>query len=80
VADTRYGIADNSPQAHAERNVYRNPRPLCREFVEQESPAEYWCATCHWNRPMHRSEEHREAIAAELLRLATATPTAGGDV
>jgi len=64
----RYGLADNSPQAAAERNVPRNPRPLCREFVAQEPPAAFWCATCHWNRPMHDDENHRQAIAVEIRR------------
>lgn len=66
---TRYSIADNSPAAAAERNVPRNPRPLCRDFVPSPAPAAFWCATCHWNEPMHDSEVQREAIAAELLHL-----------
>ena len=69
MRNTRYSIADNSPEAAAERNVPRNPRPLCREFVAQAAPAEFWCATCHWNRPMHDDEAHRSAIADELARL-----------
>lgn len=65
----RYRPSDNSPQAAAERNVPRNPRPLCREFVAQPPPAAFWCTTCGWNEPMHASEEHRAAIATELERL-----------
>jgi hypothetical protein len=72
VASTRYSIADNSPAAAAERNVRRNPNPLCRDFVALPAPSEFWCATCKWNRPMHDDEAHREAIAAELDRLVTA--------
>jgi hypothetical protein len=68
-APTRYSIADNSPEAAAERNVPRNPRPLCRGFVAQPAPAAFWCATCRWNQPMHDDETCRAAIAAELLRL-----------
>jgi hypothetical protein len=66
----RYSLADNSPQAAAERNVPHNPRPLCTSFVAQPAPAEFWCRTCGWNRPMHDSDEHRAAIAAELERAA----------
>lgn len=73
-ADTRYSIADNSPEAAAERNVPRNPRPLCCDFVAQPPPAAFWCATCHWNQPMHDDETHRTAIAAELLRLGVGQP------
>lgn len=71
---SRYSIADNSPEAAAERNVPRNPRPLCRDFVAQPAPAQFWCATCRWNEPMHADETHRTAIADELARLA-ANPT-----
>ena len=69
----RYGIADFSPEANAERNVPQNPRPLCRDFTPQPEPAEFWCATCGWNRPMHNDERERAAIAAELARLGLAT-------
>jgi hypothetical protein len=65
----RYSVADNSPEAAAERNVPRNPRPLCREFVPTEGASAFWCATCRWNQPMHDDERHRAAIAAELLRI-----------
>jgi hypothetical protein len=64
----RFSLADNSPQAAAERNVPRNPRPLCSSFAAQAAPAEFWCLTCGWNRPMHDSDEHRAAIAGELRR------------
>jgi hypothetical protein len=65
----RYSVTDNSPEAAAERHVPRNPRPLCQDFVPQSPPAEFWCATCRWNQPMHADERHRSAIAAELRRL-----------
>jgi hypothetical protein len=68
---TRYSLGDDSPEAAAERNVRRNPQPLCRDFVALPAPSEFWCETCSWNRPMHDDERHREAIAAELLRLNT---------
>jgi hypothetical protein len=68
--NARYSIADNSPEAAAERNVPRNPHPLCRDFVPMDPPSSFWCAMCKWNRPMHDDEAHREAIAAELVRLA----------
>lgn len=67
-SNTRY---DNSPEAAAERNVPHDPRPLCREFVAQPDPAEFWCRTCRWNRPMHDDEAHREAIAAVLRKRGT---------
>lgn len=53
----------------AARNVPNNPHPLCRDFTPKPSPAEFWCATCRWNEPMHSDEIVREAIAAELKRL-----------
>lgn len=59
---------------HAARNVPDNPRPLCRDFVEQPEPSAFWCGTCHWNRPMHSDEVARAAIAAELERLRALTP------
>lgn len=71
MTDTRYKVWDTSPEAAAARNVPRNPYPLCRSFTEQPPPAEFWCATCHWNKPLHDSEEHRTAIKAELERLTT---------
>ena len=60
----------------AARNVPRNPRPLCRDFQRQPDPAAFWCATCHWNEPMHDDEIARAAIAAELERLAAAAVSA----
>jgi hypothetical protein len=60
----------------AARNVPNNPHPLCRDFVEQPEPSEFWCGRCHWNRPMHDDEIEREAIAAELERFAAACPSA----
>lgn len=66
MPDTRFSIVDNSPEARAERDVPRNPRPLCRDFVALPAPSEFWCETCRWNRPMHDDEAHRKAIAAEL--------------
>lgn len=67
----RYSLADSSPEARAERNVPHNPRPLCRDFEPQPGGASFWfwCRHCHWNQPMHDSEEERRAIAAELTRL-----------
>jgi hypothetical protein len=72
VTTERFSPTDNSPEASAARNVPQNPHPLCRDFVEQPEPAEFWCATCHWNRPMHDDEAARTAIANELARLTTA--------
>lgn len=69
MPETRYKLSDNSPEAAAERNVPRNPRPLCRDFVALPAPSEFWCETCRWNEPMHSDEEKRAAIAAELDRL-----------
>lgn len=57
----------------ASRNVPANPRPLCRDFTAKPSPAEFWCATCGWNEPMHDDEVSRTAIATELDRLAGRT-------
>ena len=59
-----------TPAARAARNVPNNPNPLCRDFTAQPEPAAFWCANCHWNEPMHASQEERAAIAAELDRLA----------
>lgn len=67
----RYRLTDNSPAARAERNVPNHPHPLCRDFTPKPSPAEFWCLTCGWNRPMHADEDKRTAIAAELRRMAT---------
>ena len=58
-----------TPEARAARTVPNNPNPLCRDFTPQPEPAEFWCANCRWNEPMHDSEEARAAIAAELDRL-----------
>ncbi len=71
----RYRISDDSPEARAERNVPRNPRPLCRDFVEQPRPSAFWCGRCHWSRPLHDNETARAAIAAELDRLAAKAVT-----
>ncbi|WP_030344832.1 hypothetical protein [Streptomyces sp. NRRL S-1022] len=60
---------DNSPAARAARNVPQNPNPLCRDFQPQPEPAEFWCANCRWNRPMHDDEVERAAIAEALDRL-----------
>lgn len=61
-----FRATDTSPEAAAARMVPRNPNPLCRDFVPRPTPADFWCATCRWNRPMHRSEEKRAAIAEAL--------------
>ncbi|XCM28908.1 hypothetical protein ABXI76_05485 [Streptomyces parvus] len=53
-----------TPAARAARTVPQNPNPLCRDFTPQPEPAEFWCANCRWNKPMHGSEEERAAIAA----------------
>lgn len=60
---------DSSPLASAARNVPQNPNPLCRDFTPQPKPAEFWCANCHWNEPMHIDEDRRAAIAEALLCL-----------
>lgn len=70
----RYSPTDTSPEARASRNVPRNPNPLCRAFTPQPEPAAFWCATCHWNRPMHDDEHARSVIANELAYLASQTP------
>lgn len=53
-------------EAAAARNVPRNPNPLCRDFQPKPEPAEYWCANCRWNKPMHDNETARAAIAEAL--------------
>ncbi|HEY9372847.1 hypothetical protein [Streptomyces sp.] len=50
----------------AARNVPRNPNPLCRDFQQQPEPSAFWCANCHWNKPMHDDEVVRAAIAEAL--------------
>lgn len=55
----------------AARNVPQNPSPLCRDFQPQPAPAEFWCAHCRWNEPMHADEIERQAIAEALDRLPT---------
>lgn len=55
----------------AARWVPEHPKELCRDFAPNTSPAaEFWCVTCGWNRPLHDDETARQAIAAELARLA----------
>jgi hypothetical protein len=76
TADERFRRTDFSPEACAARNVPHNPNPLCRDFQAQPEPAAFWCATCHWNRPMHDNEHQRTAIANELAYLGLATPAA----
>lgn len=66
----RFSVSDFSPAAEAARDVPCNPHPLCRDFTPKPEPAEFWCATCGWNEPMHDDEEKRAAIAAELEHLA----------
>jgi hypothetical protein len=61
-----FRATDTSPEASAARNVPVNPRPLCRSFQSQPEPAEFWCATCHWNKPMHDDDTRRAAIAEAL--------------
>lgn len=60
------GATDSSPEASAARNVPRNPNELCRDFQPQPEPAEFWCANCRWNKPMHDDEARRAAIAEAL--------------
>lgn len=57
---------DSSPEARAARNVPNNPNPLCRDFQPKPEPAEFWCANCRWNKPMHADEAKRTAIAEAL--------------
>jgi hypothetical protein len=71
-----FGPLDSSPEAHAARNTPRNPHPLCRDFQPQPRPADFWCATCHWNRPMHGDEAKRSAIAEALKCLPETTKRA----
>ena len=59
----------NTPAARAARTVPQNPNPLCRDFTPQPEPAEFWCANCRWNEPMHADENERAAIAEALDRL-----------
>lgn len=64
--------ADTKAQLAAERAarwVPEHPKALCREFLPQPIPAEFWCRNCGWNRPLHDDEIARKAIAAELARL-----------
>jgi hypothetical protein len=75
TADERFRTADFSPEASAARNVPHNPHPLCRDFTPKPEPAEFWCSTCNWNRPMHDDETERTAIANELAYLGI-TPAA----
>ncbi|MEU1663651.1 hypothetical protein ABZ547_08545 [Streptomyces sparsogenes] len=56
----------DSPEASAARHVPNNPRPLCRDFQPKPEPAEFWCANCRWNKPMHDNEDQRTAIAEAL--------------
>lgn len=67
--NARFGPADFSPAACAERNVPQNPNPLCRDFQPKPEPSEFWCINCNWNRPMHEDEVERAAIAEALDRL-----------
>jgi hypothetical protein len=59
----------NTPAARAARHVPNHPVPLCRDFTPKPPPAEFWCATCGWNEPLHDDETLRLAIDAELDRL-----------
>ena len=60
-----FAATDSSPARH----VPANPRPLCQVFAPNSEPAEFWCATCRWNKALHDDEAARAAIAAELARL-----------
>ncbi|MFE4420365.1 hypothetical protein [Streptomyces sp. NPDC056817] len=72
-----FRATDTSPEANAARYVPQNSRPLCRDFQPKPEPAEFWCATCGWNEPMHDDEDRRTAIAEALKCLPTTpTPTA----
>lgn len=64
-----FPVWDSSPAANAARHVPHNPRPLCRDFQSQPKPAEFWCVTCRWNRPMHDDDAARTAIADALACL-----------
>lgn len=84
---------DSSPEASAARYVPQNPNQLCRDFQSKPEPAEFWCANCRWNEPMHADETARAAIAdalkclpaepvtdlAEAVRVMGALPMPGGD-
>jgi hypothetical protein len=59
----------------AARNVPQNPNPLCRDFQAQPEPAAFWCANCHWNRPLHDDEIVRAAIDEALDRLPAGNTT-----
>lgn len=65
------GPFDQSPEARASRNVPHHSVPVCPNFVAQPEPAEFWCTTCHWNRPDHGDERFRTAVANELKRRGT---------
>lgn len=69
MSDERLAVWDSSPAASAARNVPHNPHPLCRDFQAKPKPAEFWCITCGWNRPMHDDEVTRTAIADALACL-----------
>lgn len=68
-----FRATDTSPEASAARWVPNNPNPLCRDFQPQPEPAEFWCANCRWNEPMHADEDRRTAIAEALKCLPTPT-------
>lgn len=72
-----FGAMDTSPEACAARNVPSNPKALCRDFRSQPSPAEFWCANCRWNEPMHYDDAKRSAID-EALKCLPTTATTGG--
>lgn len=61
-----FRATDTGPEASAARNVPQNPNPLCRDFQPKPEPAEFWCANCRWNKPMHDDEARRTAIAKAL--------------
>ena len=67
--DGRGAVTDTATE-RAARWVPEHPQALCRNFEPKPEPAEFWCVTCGWNSPLHGDENAREAIAAELARLA----------
>jgi hypothetical protein len=60
-------------QETADRYAYwltKHPQQVCDTFTARPAPAEWWCAGCGWSKPLHGDDTARQAIAAELARLA----------
>jgi hypothetical protein len=56
----------------AAHHVPQHPVAICRDFTPKPKPAEFWCAHCGWRGLLHDDQVARDAVAAELARLAEA--------